>query len=59
MAMTVYALASEYGRLTPTQQSAVTHIIADDGTWTPDQITAALNGGPLDRVRHEEDWTRQ
>lgn len=34
------ALASEYPRLTPAQRASVTHIIADDGDWTQDQIDA-------------------
>lgn len=41
--MTTFALASEYHRLTSEQRDRVTHIIADDGEWTPAQISAYIN----------------
>lgn len=43
--MPTYALASEYHRLTPSQQSQVTHILADDGEWTKAQIAEAMGVG--------------
>lgn len=36
--MSSYALASTYHRLSPTQQSQITHIIPDDGEWTLSMI---------------------
>jgi hypothetical protein len=53
---TVYCLASQYDRLTPEQQIAVTHILADDGTWTEEQIIHAIYGSP-DPIPLD-DWTR-
>lgn len=44
------ALASELDRLTPAQRDSVTHILADDGEWSEEQISAAvadLIGSPL------------
>lgn len=37
-----FALASEYDRLTPEQQSRVTEILIDDGDWTEEQIAEAV-----------------
>ncbi len=48
-----YALASEYDRLSPEQQAAVTHIIADDGDWTQGQIDAYIHM-PIDTKEQEE-----
>lgn len=55
--MTTYALASEYDRLTPEQQSAVDHIIADDGEWTREMIALAIQF-PLEDPNHEERWDK-
>jgi hypothetical protein len=40
--MTVYALASEYDRLTPAQRLRVDHILIDDGDWTEAMIAKAM-----------------
>lgn len=55
--MTTYALASEYDRLTPAQQAQVDHILADDGDWTKEMIALAIQF-PLERIDHEDDWTK-
>lgn len=50
-----YALLSEYHRLSPTQKSAVTHLIPDDGEWTDTQIaTYIANDNPNDTPEQEE-----
>lgn len=55
--MTTYALASEYDRLTSAQQDQVNHIIADDGEWDREMIALAIQF-PLERVDHEDDWSK-
>lgn len=58
--MTVFALASEYSRLSPAEQDRVTHIIADDGDWTPEQISAYLQRWRDADIHYElspDDWT--
>lgn len=60
--MTTFALASEYHRLTSNQQDQVGHIIADDGTWTKDQIQFYITGCKRDiafdiEAERREGWT--
>jgi hypothetical protein len=56
--MTMYTLSSEYDRLTSEQQDRVTHIIADDGEWTEEMITSAMEFKLLrTQVLKNEDWT--
>ena len=53
----IYCLASEYDRLSPEQASTVTHILIDDGDWSPEQISTAIHGLP-DPSPLPDDWTR-
>lgn len=55
--MTTYCLASEYDRLSPAQKDMVDRILIDDGTWTREMIAIAIQF-PLERIDHEDDWTK-
>lgn len=55
--MTTFALASEYHRLTPAQKDQVDCILADDGEWTQEMIALAIQF-PLERIDHEDDWSK-
>lgn len=55
--MSAYALSSEYHRLTPTQKDQVDCILADDGEWTQEIIALAIQF-PLERIDHEDDWSK-
>jgi hypothetical protein len=57
MQMTTYCLASEYDRLTPEQQAQVDHIIADDGEWTREMISLAIQF-PLEDSNHDDRWDK-
>lgn len=56
--MTTYCLLSEYDRLTPEQKSQVDHILLDDGEWTQEMIALAIQF-PLERIDHEDDWSKR
>ena len=50
-----FALASEYHLLSPSQQSQVTHILIDDGDWSPAMILAATTVIPESKD-NDERW---
>lgn len=55
--MTTFALLSEYHLLTPAQKSQVDHIVCDDGEWTQEMITLAIQF-PLEDPNHEDRWDK-
>jgi len=58
--MAVIVLASELDRLTPQEKAKVTWIIADDGTWTEEQIKAYIDAHFEGEVAFRpDDWTRK
>jgi hypothetical protein len=56
----MFALASEWDRLTPEQQAKVTWVIADDGDWTDAEIEAYIEKhfGVTELTCHPEDWSK-
>jgi len=59
----IFALASELHRLKPDDIRRVDHIIADDGTWSPEDITAYIARWRSHCILAEvepavDDWTR-
>lgn len=58
--MTSFALLSELHRLSPDAISRVDHIILDDGSLTPEQITNYINQWQGHSILHAmDDWTRK
>jgi hypothetical protein len=59
--MPIFALASELDLLSPTDRARTTHIIADDGEWSEDQIHLYISlwlGTCPDHNPLIDDWTR-
>jgi len=53
-------LASELDRLTSQEKAGVTWIIADDGTWTEEQIKAYIDRHFEGEVAFRpDDWTKR
>lgn len=58
--MKIFALASELHRLAPVDAARVTHVIADDGEWPSERITAYLarwRDADILADVHGDDWT--